>query len=1123
MIAPVDPDVRRKVIKTSCLTKQNHQGDDQTMSEQKKTAAKPVARKLSSQASRKISRKTPAKTGVKAASVPLKRPPRKISPDGKGLIEERCRVILREIEENYYEEDLQGNITFVNDAPARSLGYSSKELIGVNYLSHCDAATAEKIQECYARTQKTGKPFSGLEVTVSARDGSKRIFEISGALIRDAQGKPAGFRGILRDITERKRIERELRESEERYRSILDATDEGFCEFDLEGNITLINHAGAKIIGYTPQEIIGKNFRLFIDPADEANLLNVFKNIYKTRRTMKRVESPIIDKDGQIRFLEISGAVLCDAAGNPAGFRSMYYDITERKWARDALQQSETKYSSVIESIGVAYFETDLRGVMTFVNDQTCLELGYSREELMRMSAKNFQTAENAKKTFNVFHQVYETGQPAKNYEMEAIHKNGDVVFFELSILLQRDAMNKPIGFRGLARNVTRRKKMETELQRSEERYRTILEEIEEGYAELDLTCNWTFVNEAAAKILGYPSQELAGFSIRRNMDDAAVQELLELYEKLHQTGQTFKHAEIELITKEGNRRMAEVSGVLIRDEQGRPAGFRSLIRDITERKWSEDALLQSEAKYFSIIESIGDAYFETDLRGMMTFVNDRTCLDLGYTWEELIRMSTRDYQTPENAQKTFDVFKQVYETGQPLKAHHFEAIRKDGANVTFEMSISLMRDSQGRPIGFRGLSRDITERKRMEDALRASEERARTIIATIPDPYFENNLRGKFTYVNSAFKSYSGYTDDEIKDVSFKVFVDASYVDELFSLYNSVYTTGLPVKNVELEAIMKSGEKRLVNLSVSLIRDSRGDATGFSGIIRDITDKKKAEKLIRQSEQSLREYSETLELRVKERTAELEKAKVAAEAASRAKSDFMSHISHEFQTPLNAVIGFTKVLHDRMFGEINEKQEEFLRYIADAGANLSRIITQIVDASQATSGHMKLNLSPVSIVEAISKSTRLVAPLTEEKNQILTVNVDLDADVSIEGDGQKIQQIFFNLLSNAVKYTGEGGSIDIHASRKEQPASLQEGVSVAIKDTGTGIKASDIPRLFEAFGTLESTYTRSEKGIGVGLSLTKQLVELHGGDIGVESEFGSGSCFTVFLPMKQKSSGVKE
>ncbi len=656
-----------------------------------------------------------------------------------------------------------------------------------------------------------------------------------------------------------------------------------------------------------------------------------------------------------------------------------------------------------------------------------------------------------------------------------------------------------------------------------EERYRTILEEINEGYGELDLAGNWVMVNEAAAKSIGYTLAEMIGKNYRQMTDEESARKMFEAYHHLYKTGEPFKSLEVEFLTRQGNRRLMELSGTLIRDKNGQPAGFRSLTRDVTQRKWAEDALLQSEAKYFSIIESLGEAYFETDITGVTTFINDKVCEDLGYTREELLHMSNRDLQDETAAQETYAIFNEVYETGHAVREFQYKVNRKDGSKFVYEMSISLMRDAEGRPIGFRGLARDITERKKVQDALKASEERARTIIATIPDPYFENDLRGKVTYINSAYLNLLGYTLSELQQINHLTYLDEKNAPIVADLYRTVYRTGLTMKNVEVEITVKSGEKRLVNLSVGLVRDSQGSPTGFHGIVRDITEKKRGEELIRRSEQSLREYSETLESRVKERTAELEKAKVAAEAASRAKSDFMANISHEFQTPLNAVIGFTKVLQDRMFGELNEKQEEFIHYIAEAGTSLSRIITEILDATHAASGSMKLHLSSVSMVEALSKTTRLLAQQVEEKSQILTVDVDLEADVTIEADEQKIQQVFFHVLSNAVKYTADSGQIHVQVSRARHPFSKQEGIQVAITDTGTGIRAEDIPRLFQTFGTLESPYTRPGKGIGIGLALTKQLLELHGGDIRVESEYDRGSCFTIFLPLKQKKPGSME
>jgi len=700
-------------------------------------------------------------------------------------------------------------------------------------------------------------------------------------------------------------------------------------------------------------------------------------------------------------------------------------------------------------------------------------------------------------------------------YEYRFIKKNGELMWVLETVC--SGVYSKSQATLGSIMDITRYKQTQDSLKRLGDRYSTILEEINEGYGELDLAGNWTFVNESAAKNIGYTQAEIIGKNYRQLTDEASGQKMFEAYSNLYKTGEPFKGLEVEFITKQGNRRIKELSGTLIRDEKGQPVGFRGLSRDITERKWAEDALLQSEARYFSIIESFGDVYFETDLTGLTTFINDKACQELGYTREELLHMSNRDLQDEAFLRETYAIFNEVYETGRPVREFQYTVNRKNGTKAVWEMSISLMRDAYSNPIGFRGLAHDVTERKKMEDALRASEERARTIIETIPDPYFENDLKGKFIYINKAFCNTSGYSPDEIQNADFKGFIDEKNAGKLISLYKTVFKTGISMKNLDFEAVTKSGEIRLVSLSVSLIRNIQGEPTGFHGILRDVTEKKKAEQLIRQSEQSLREYSEKLELRVRERTSELEKAKVAAEAASRAKSDFLAHISHEFQTPLNAVIGFTKVLKDRMFGELNEKQEEFIHYIADAGQNLSRIITEIVDVTQVASGNAKLTFSAFSIVGPLSKTIKLLASQMEEKKQVLTVDVALDADVPVEMDEQKIQQVFFHLLSNAVKYTDNGGKVYVQATRSNEPVSGQEGIRIDFRDTGIGVKEENIPKIFQTFGMLDSPYIHSGKGIGIGLSLTKQLVELQGGTISVESEYGKGSCFTIFLPLRQK------
>ena len=705
-------------------------------------------------------------------------------------------------------------------------------------------------------------------------------------------------------------------------------------------------------------------------------------------------------------------------------------------------------------------------------------------------------------------------------YEYRFIKNNGEMVRFLETVNPYEYAGSR--ATLGSVMNISHYQKNQESLLLSEDRYRTILEGIDEGYCELDLDGNFTLVSEAAARNIGYTPSELIGTNFRDYVDAETAAKLLIFFRELFKTGERVKNLEVPFLSKNGLKKFVEVSGTLIINPEGRPVGFRGLSRDVTERRWTEEALLQSEARYFSIIESIGEAYFETDLKGLTTFVNNKACEKLGFSRNEMLNLSYRDIQDAESANQTYKVFNEIFTTGNPCHGYHYEAIRKDGSRGVFEMSISLMRDAGGNPIGFRGLSRDITERKRMEDALRASEERSRTIIETIPDPYFENDLSGQFVYANAAYANLLGATPEEIPKTPFRDFLSKEDADKIVTLYKTVYKTGMTLKNVEMEARTKQGEKRSINLSVGLIRDHQGNPSGFHGIIRDVTEKKKAQALIIESERKLREYSESLEHRIQERTADLEKAKLTAEAASRVKSDFLANISHEFQTPLNSIIGFTKVLKDRLFGELNDKQEEFIRYISAAGETLSKLLTEIIDVSNLSSGRAKIDLSEVSIIQVLSRTTTLLAGQIAAKNQLMKVDVALDADVSMEADDEKIRHIFFHLLSNAVKYTPYGGSITVTAQRTRDYDG-RDGVSVVVADTGIGIRNEDLPRLFENFGRLESAYSRETSGIGVGLALTKKLVELHGGGIRVESEFGRGSRFIVFLPLKQKSGSTAE
>ena len=343
------------------------------------------------------------------------------------------------------------------------------------------------------------------------------------------------------------------------------------------------------------------------------------------------------------------------------------YLITRRTFrkSKEALRQSEEKYRTIIENIQDGYFENDLAGKFTFINDVICKHLGYTREELIGMDYRRYTEEESAKRLVQKYTGLVKTGQPVEPFEAEYLRKDGAKLFAEITVSLIRDAGGKPIGFRGISRDTTERKKAEDALKKSEERYRNMLDSIQDGYSEIDLAGNFTFVNNMTCKHLGYTKEELTGMNYNKYASEESAKRIKELFTEAYKTKKPLLEVvDYELIRKDGTTGIYELSASLIRDEKGNIIGFRQTSRDITERKKTEDALKKSEEKYRNILESMSDGFYELDLTGNFTFVNESVCQVLGYTKNELIGMNNRKYTDKANAKRLFEAFNKVYRTG---------------------------------------------------------------------------------------------------------------------------------------------------------------------------------------------------------------------------------------------------------------------------------------------------------------------------------------------------------------------------------------------------------------------------------------------------------------------------
>lgn len=256
---------------------------------------------------------------------------------------------------------------------------------------------------------------------------------------------------------------------------------------------------------------------------------------------------------------------------------------------------------------------------------------------------------------------------------------------------------------------------MEEFLHHNGEKYQDFLENIEDGCFEVDLSGNFTFFNDFVCRVIGYPREELMGMNNRQYTDQEEVQKVLQAYKKVYETGKPNRAVSWRITRKDGTKRYIEGSISLLKDGAGKPKGFRGIARDITDRRETEKVLRESEARYRNIFDNIEEAYYEVDLKGNLTFFNASAVATLGYTGDVMMGTNFRRYIDEENAGKLFDAHSKVFLTGKPVKGIDWELISKDGRKIPVESSISLMRNLQGNPVGFRGMIRDVTERKRAE------------------------------------------------------------------------------------------------------------------------------------------------------------------------------------------------------------------------------------------------------------------------------------------------------------------------------------------------------------------------------------------------------------------------
>ena len=992
--------------------------------------------------------------------------------------EVKYRSLFENVPDGVYRSTSNGKLITANKALADIFGYSSvDELLNVSHTTELYLNPAD--HQRFILQIERDTIVRNIEVQCKRKDGSIVVVLENAFAIRDEHGQTLLYEGTLTDITGQKEIEKALRESERKYRILVERMNEGVLQVDNNDIIQFVNSRYCELVGYTAEELIGQCASTLFHN-EEGRAIIKQKNLMRKAGISDKYEIPLRKKSGEYITVLISGSPVYDDEGNTIGSIGIHLDITEQKNTREELTQQRTFLSQVIDLDPNFIFAKDREGRFTLVNKAVADAYGTTVENLLG-------------KTDADFNHSSEEVQHFRNHDLEVIDLLHEKFIPEEIItdshgairwlqtikrpLLSPDGKSRQVL--GVSTDITSRKKAEEALKESEQRFKKIFQEGPIGMAIVGTDLRFIDINEALCTMLGYSYDELLKISIETLTHPEDYKKDYQLVVQLLNGEIPSYNLEKRYIKKDGTIIWGRLTVSLLHSAEGDALYGISIIEDITERKRAEEMLRLLESAVQQANEAILITTADLDYPGPhIVYVNPAFTKMTGYSFQEIIGKTPRMMQGPKTDLELMQKLRWQLSNGMEFDGETIN-YKKDGSEYFLEWHIAPIKNDEGITTHFLSVQRDITKRKIAEETLRKSEKQYRL--------FFEEDLTGDYiatpdgtiSECNPAFLKMFGYSEEESRGkLSMKkLFKDEASFEQFIERIHNVRK----LENIELELYRSDGTEVYVIQNVIGIFGKEGDFRRFKGYMFDNTERKQLEKHL--------QHSQRME-------------SIGTLAAG---------LAHNFNNIMSIILGYAAAIKNGSTSPSKVAQNvDAISLAVKRGTGLVRQLTTFARSADPV-------LMSVNVNNLLEEIARIVQETFAEN---ITCVMELSkTTVSILADPNQLHQALLNLCLNSRDAMRQGGVITLRSCimsgteiRETNINSTNERyVCISVSDTGSGISADAREHLFEPFFTTKEI----GKGTGLGLSVVYGIVKNHNGFIEVDSEPSKGATFKLYFKVQ--------